>query len=192
MIDITFFKLEPQIIFTCHALIYVSIFLILLPIERKCFFNLLPSVNFFDNQPYGKYIVLMPLIIIFGVLILWTDNELIHSWQERFSRMYLPVAFFLFYRYVLTANKQIFENKKISRYNRHLKEQLANLEQYNLLMQENQQKMKILRHDMRHKYNLIYSMLQDGKIKEVQEYIKIQENVLDVTFVKFFCLLRAG
>jgi len=161
--------------------------LILLPFERKYFKNLLPKENFFDNQPYGKYIVALPFIIISGVLILWIDDNLIHSWQERISRLYLPVTFFLFYRYFLTANKQILENQKNIRYNRHLKNLLSVLEQYNFLMQKNQKQIAILRHDMRHNYRLIYMMLRDGKIDEVFKHIKIQENLLDLTVVQSFC-----
>lgn len=188
MIDTIFFATEqPIFIFTCHSTIYLIITLILLPVERKCFINLLPKENFFDNQPYGKYIVALPFIITSSVLILWIDGELFHSWQERFSRLYLPVTFFLFYRYFLTANKQILENRKNVRYNQHLKNQLSALEQYNLLMQKNQQQMAILRHDMRHNYRLIYMMLQDGKIDKVLEHIKIQENLLDLTAIQFFC-----
>ena len=188
IIDIIFFEFEPHIlIFTYHAIIYLTIFVILLPVERKYFGNLLPKENFFDNQPYGKYIVLLPVIVVSGVLILWIDNDLIHSWQERLSRMYLPFTFLLFYHYVLTANRQISENQQTIRYNQHLKEQLNSLEQYNLLMQKSQQQMAVLRHDMRHSYRLIYIMLQDGQINEVLDYIKVQGNVLDLTTVQFFC-----
>jgi len=188
ILDVIFFENESHIfIYTSHAINYLIIFLILLPFERKYFKNLLPKENFFDNQPYGKYIVALPFIIISGVLILWIDDNLIHSWQERISRLYLPVTFFLFYRYFLTANKQILENQKNIRYNRHLKNLLSVLEQYNFLMQKNQKQIAILRHDMRHNYRLIYMMLRDGKIDEVFKHIKIQENLLDLTVVQSFC-----
>ena len=188
IIDVIFFESESQIsIYTYHALIYLTIFVILLPIERKCFVNLLPRENFFDEQPYGKYIVLFPFVITFGILILWTDNHLFHSWQERISRMYLPFAFFLFYRYVLSANKEIYEKQKTVRYNQRLKEQLSTLKEYNELIQRNQQQITILRHDMRHDYRLIYAMLQDGNIEKVLEHIKIKENVLNLTIVQNFC-----
>lgn len=188
IIDTIFFATQSHIfIYTEHAIIYLTIFLIFLPFERKYFTNLLPKENFFDNQPYGKYIVALPFIIISGVLILWVDDELFHSWQERISRLFLPMTFFIFYKYFLTANKQILENQKNIRYNNYLKNQLSTLEKYNSLMQKNQQQMKILRHDMRHDYRLIYMMLRDGKIEEVLKHIKIQENLLNLTVTQTFC-----
>ena len=62
---VIFFEFESSIlIYTYYALIYLAIFVVLLPIERKCLVNLLPRENFFDEQPYGKYIVLFPFVII--------------------------------------------------------------------------------------------------------------------------------
>ena len=185
--DVIFLEFIGKNIFIFHAVICLAIFLIFLPLEKKYFKSLLPQKNFFDNQPYGKYIIIMPLIIVSGVLILWIDNELIHSWQERISRIFLPFTFFFFYKYILTANRQIFENQQTIRYNQHLKAQISRLEQYNLLMQKSQEQLKILRHDMRHSYKIIFAMLQEGKISAVLDYIKVQENLLDLTAVKFYC-----
>ena len=188
IIDINFFADESHIfILTFHAINYLILFVIFLPIERKFFINLLPEENFFDNQPYGKYIVLVPFLIVSGILILWVDDRVFHSWQERFSRLYLPFTFLLFYRYVLAANQQIFEKQKAFRYNQHLKEQISALKQYNFLMQKNHEQMKILHHDMRHNYRIIFSMLQEKKFDEIVDFIKLQENLLDKTTVKFFC-----
>ena len=70
IIDMAFYADFPYFyIFALHAVIYLSIFMILLPLERKCFMNLLPNDNFFDNQPYGKYIVIFPFVMMSGVLI---------------------------------------------------------------------------------------------------------------------------
>lgn len=188
IIEVTFFEIESNIfVFICHPTIYLLIFLILLPPERKIFINLLPQENFFDNQPYGKYIVALPFIIISGTLILWIDNNLFHSWQERISRLYLPVTFFLFHRYVLTANTQIFKKFQAERNSVRLKEQLSTLEEYNSLMQKNQRQLSIMRHDMRYNFRLIYVMLLNGKVSEVLEHIKIQENFLELTSVKVYC-----
>lgn len=188
IIDIIFYADLPYFyIFALHAVIYLSIFIILLPIERKCFMNLLPNDNFFDNQPYGKYIVIFPFVIMSGVLILWIDNNLIHSWQERLSRIYLPLSFFMFYQYVLSANEQIYKNQQTIRHAKQLKAQLSMLEEHNQLIQKNQNNLAVLRHDMKHNYRLIFAMIQDGKLEEVLKHIKEQENLLDLTVVKQFC-----
>ena len=47
IIDMAFYADFPYFyIFALHAVIYLSIFMILLPLERKCFMNLLPNDNF--------------------------------------------------------------------------------------------------------------------------------------------------
>ena len=176
-----------HLLFLVHSTIYLSILILLLPIERRIFIGLLPDKNFFENQPYGRYIVFLPFIVTSSVLILWIDGEMFHSWQERISRMYLPFTFFLFYRYVLTANLQILNQRREIRLNQRLKEQLESLKEFNLILQRNQEQVRILRHDMRHNYRLIYAMLEDGKIAEVLDHIKVQDRLLDSTSVKIFC-----
>lgn len=179
-IDVIFFSQE--IIFL-HIIIFLILLLILLPIERKFFTTLLPSENFFESYKFGKYIVMFPFISASGFWLMWIDNIIVHSWQERFFRMYLPLIFFILYRYVLIANRQMYESQQTKR----LQEQLSMLEEYNRLMQESQKQMAILRHDMRHNYRLIYTMLKAGDIDEALKHIETQENSIESATVKIFC-----
>ena len=179
-LDVIFFSHE--IIFL-HGIIYLTLLLILLPIEKRCFSTLLPSENFFESYKFGKYIVIFPFISASGFWLMWIDNNLVHTWQERFFRMYLPLIFFILYRYVLIANRQMYESQQTKR----LQEQLAMLEEYNRLMQESQKQMAILRHDMRHNYRLIYTMLKSGDVDEALKHIETQEKILESTAVKIFC-----
>ena len=177
--------LEAPEFFFAHSVAYLSLFVICLPIERRCFLKLLPPKKFLDD--YGKHITFLPLAMIFSVVILWSQEPLIHSWAERFSRFYLPFVFFFFYRHVLITTEQLYERQLSKQNLRRMRNQLDALCEYNRLMQEGREKVAVMRHDLRHSYRLIYAMLQAGEVDAVKEYIATQEKLLGKTAIKNFC-----
>ena len=166
---------------------YLLLFAIFLPIVGQYFRNMLPSREFFDLRPQGIYIALLPLVIISAPWIQLADDVLVHSWTERFSRMYLPLVFFFFYRYILQAANNFYDLQRIKHNRKRLEAQLAALKEYNELTQESQQQVSIMRHDLRHSYNLIYAMLESGNVAKAREHIITQEFLLEATDVQTFC-----
>ena len=177
--------LEAPDFFFAHSVVYLLLFAICLPIERRCFVKLLPPKKFFDD--YGKHVAFLPFMMIFSVVILWAQEPLIHSWAERFSRFYLPFVFFFFYRHVLITTEQLYERRLTNQTLRLMKNQLGALSEYNRLMQEGREKVAVMRHDLRHSYRLIHAMLQAQDFDAAKEYIATQEKLLGKTFVKNFC-----
>ena len=157
---------------------YLLAFIIFLPVCWKFFIKLLPSREFFDFRPQGICIAILPLTIMSGHLILLADDILVHSWAERLSRIYLPLIFFFFYRYILLAAKNFYDLQRSERNKILLEEKLTRLKEYNEQIQENQKKISVIRHDLRHNYNLIYAMLEDGNIEKAREHIYNQKNLL--------------
>ena len=78
----------------------------------------------------------------------------------------------------MTIAKHIYERLRAEQTGKRLKAELAFLERYQAAMEANQEKLSILRHDMKHSYRLIYSLLSTDKTKEAMEYIKKQEEFL--------------
>lgn len=158
---------------------YLILFVVFLPLFGSYFVKILPGREFFDIRPQGIYIAILPLIIVSSHLIRLSDDILIHSWAERLSRLYLPIVFFFFYHYILTATKKFYELQKATRSKRQLEERLSMLKDYNAQIEENQKLVSVMRHDLRHSYNLIYSMLKGGFIEEAREHISKQEKILE-------------
>jgi len=184
IIDVILFDTEQEIIFF-HSIIYLTLFAILLPIEQRFFVKFLPPNKVFDD--YGKSFAFCPVAMSFGVLILWAQEPVIHSWQERFSRFYLPFVFLFFYRHILLITEQLQTQKRTAQNMRLMKEQLRSLSEYNRIMQESREKISVMRHDLRHNFRLIYLMLQEGRVEEAKNYIGKEEKLLDKTAVKNFC-----
>ena len=177
-ITINHFSVPFEIIFF-EATIYLLLFAISFPLFKNFFVKLLPSREFFDLRPQGIYIALLPLIIVSPHLIRIADDVLVHSWAERLSRIYLPLIFFFFYRYILSAAKNFYDMQRLERNKILLEEKLSELKDYNALIQENHKKISVMRHDLRHSYNIIYTLLENGEVDKALEHIRAQENLLE-------------
>ena len=184
IIIVTIFESELEIIFA-NSVIYMILFALFLPLARRFFVKLLPPKKFFDE--YGKIAAFLPFIMTVGVILLWAQEPLIHTWQERFSRFYLPFVFFFFYRYILKTTEQLQEQRRTAQNLRLMQEQLSTLSEYNLLIQENNEKVFIMRHDLHHTFRLLYTMIQEKKFDAAKEYLRKEEKSLGETAVKNFC-----
>ena len=179
-------KTDAEIIIT-HAAFYLILFVALLPLEKYLFTRLLPPKDFFLARRQSIYLSFLPPIIILAHIIRLADNVLVHSWEERFSRIYLPFVFLFFYRYILTSTKLFYRQKILERLNFRLKSKLFTLKEYNKFMQESRQKISVMRHDLRHSYRLIYTLLEEGDVDKAREYIITQKLLLESTTVRPFC-----
>ena len=178
------FNTECEIIFS-HAIIYLILFACSLPLEWRYFVKLLPPEKFFVD--YGALVAFLPMIMTLGIILLWSQEPMIHSWQERFSRFYLPFVFFFFYRYILQTNEQLREQKRVEQNFKRMQEQLTVLKDYSRLIQDGRQKVAVMRHDLRHSYRLISVMLQNNELDAVKDYVDKQETLLGKINVKDFC-----
>lgn len=166
---------------------YLLLFALFLPTVGQYFRKMLPSREFFDLRPQGIYVAMLPLVIVSAPLIQIADGVVVHSWTERLSRIYLPIAFFFFYHYILRAANNFYELQRLERNKTRLESQLAALREYNALTQESQRQVSIMRHDLRHSCNLIYAMLESGNVTRAREHIIAQEFSLEATDLPTFC-----
>ena len=162
-----------------EALGYLLLFTISLPICRRYFVKLLPSVEFFEMRPIGIYVAVFPLVILSSHLIRLADGVFVHTWTERLSRIYLPLVFFFFHRYILNAVRNYYEMLRVERNKMRIGAQLTEIKEYNELIQANQQKITLMRHDLRHSYNIIGMMLDSGNISAALEHIRKQKVKLE-------------
>ena len=120
----------------------------------------------------------MPLIISSAHLIRLADGVFVHSLAERLSRIYLPLVFFFMYRYISSAAKNFYELQRLERNKTRLEEQLTALKNYDSLMEANRKKISVMRHDLRHNYNIINTLLEAGDNAKALEHVRKQEESL--------------
>ena len=161
-----------------EATIYLALFGLSVPLCGAFFVKLLPSRELFDLRPQGIYFALLPLIISSAHLIRLADGVFVHSLAERLSRIYLPLVFFFMYRYISGAAKNFYELQRLERNKTRLEEQLTALKNYDSLMEANRKKISVMRHDLRHNYNIINTLLEAGDNAKALEHVRKQEESL--------------
>ncbi|GEM_PF-486220 len=174
-----------------EASVYLLLYLLLLPVERH-FFRTLLSVGllpFFRETSFGWGIAILPLLILLLPLALILDMTFVHPWQERICRMFLPLIFFFLYRSILHAAARHQRDVQLARHKRLLQHETEFLRNYTRLMQEGQEGLRILRHDMRHQYRLVYTLMANGETEQAMQHIERQEAALDATVIRPYSTL---
>lgn len=164
-----------------HSILYLMLFTATFPIEMRIFTKVLPETKLLESRPLGLYIAALPFVVSFGHLFLWADNQMIHSWAERVSRIYMLIAFFLIYQYVSVGAKIFYDYQKTFRNVRRVEEQVASLNYHTTLMQESAQRMDKLRQNLHNDYLKMYEMISNNEIELVQKYIQQKNEMLNST-----------
>ena len=61
------------------------------------------------------------------------------------------------------------------------------MEHHQETVMQNHKNISVLRHDMRHNYRILYTMLQSGNVNDAMEFIRQQEGQLADTTIRLFC-----
>ncbi|WP_027406228.1 GHKL domain-containing protein [Anaerovibrio sp. RM50] len=160
------------------TLMNILLFVLLLPIERRIFSNLLPQDEFFRDKNIGLYIASLPLTIFFAHIIVTTGNTLLSTWEERLSRFYLPLVFLCCYHYVQIAAKQYKDKKILLVDNQQLSHEMVSLVEHRLMLQKNQTMIKKFRQSFLGGYDRLLELIEDKKDEEIRKFLSRQEQKL--------------
>ena len=167
---------------------YLLLFLLLIPLERRIFSNLVPVQRFFQYRNLGLYIALMPLVVLFAYALPMLDSQLYHSVPERVGRLALPIFFFLIFRLVLRSAYHMSEHTAEVNRNNLMAQQLYSLREYTRLTEERRQTLRVLRHDMCHYNQLLGTLLDSGRISEAKQLVEKQAVEIERMKLREFCV----
>lgn len=188
LIDTYFFaEYSTQEFLLIHSALYMAFFILMLPLERKIFPEILPENQLLESRPLGLYIAFLPVVMMLGHLSLWVDEQLFHAWTERISRLYLLVAFILIHKYVSLGSKLFYDSQKTFNNVRFIEEQVASLNYHNNLMQDSARQMDNLRENLQQNYLQLYQMILNDEVDDAQKFIRQQQEKLLATKIISFC-----
>ncbi|MBR3745476.1 MAG: sensor histidine kinase [Selenomonadaceae bacterium] len=182
-----FYGAMTEELLTIQLAICFGLFVALLKVERKFFVLLLPSNKFFENRSLRWCISLLPVAIFVGTSIPIAEVTFLPTWREKFSRIILPIVFFVMYRSLSLATRRLEEKQRSEQKNFELRRQRDSLNEQNALMQASRREVQAMERKLADNYAEIEKLLVGGKIHEAMNFIGQQTQLLDSTAVKTFC-----
>lgn len=174
---------STPVVLQTESFIYLSLFLLFLPISRYFFNSLLPAFAHFNSKNVRIYIAVLPFLMTVGYIVLISDNVLWHPWEERIARLLLPAAFVFTYHYIISTAKQVYERKRLTHEKVLLKQELLYLEEGRLLAADNREQLQKHLDGLLDTYSQLRQLLHTGDIKEAQAYIAQQEEKLSAAAI---------
>lgn len=170
-----------------QLIFYLVLFFALIKLERKFFINLLPTPRFFEDEQLKWAISLLPVAILIGTTITIIDVTFLPTWQEKLSRISLPLFFLLIYRSLSVTTRQITEKITTEKQNRQLSDKVEALRLQNELIERSQQEVAILQANLAENYCVIDKFLAEGRISAAKEFISQQSELLEATSIPIYC-----
>ena len=169
-----------------HGSFYTAILIATLPLTRQLFLHVLPPTFLFEGS-FGRLGATLPFVFYIATMLPlsnhWNENidMMFQPLEARFLRFLLPLFFVMMYRTIGISMRQLEERRQQQNLNEILNRQLDTLKRHNQLIQANQERLTVFRHDLRHNYRLLNAMIDEGKIRAAIEFLNTQDRLLDKT-----------
>ena len=167
--------------------LYIFFFLVLLPVERRFFRNLLPPGLFSGNRVAGWCFALLPLGLCATPLITLMERPLMYTWSDRVSRFFLLFSGFVVYQYAIYAGQRLDRIRQEQHTNELLNQQLQALENHAALLHARAEDVRRVRHDLRHYNRLVAPLLDAGESHKARELIEAQDRDLLAPPLAAYC-----
>jgi sensor histidine kinase YesM len=174
-----------QIIF--QNLIYsLLLFLTLYPIWKLLKNSFIFNLSMEDTY-YWNVIWLIPVLLCVSELLVTVGMSWISTWQQIVSRILTGAAAFVSWK-VINLHFNNFEEKiQLKSTNHMLSIQMKALHHQAETIRENDEKLRILKHDLRHHVHILSSLLQNGDTIHALDHLKQLDNQLDTVTPVIFC-----
>ena len=164
-----------------YLLCYLLLFALFFPWARKLFLTLLKK-PVLTNARIRWHIAVLPFAIWIGTLLPIVRVTFLPNWGGRLTRFAIPLFFFFAYSAISHTVQEASRRRQLALANLRRAKQRENLERQTRLLEESSRHISVLRHDLRHSYRLIYTLLEKGddeSLREVQEHIHTQKKKLE-------------
>lgn len=169
---------QEALILEAHAALYFLWFFLFLPLARVCFTGLLTAFAFFQNRWVRLYTALLPTIMVMGFAALIADKTLWHSWEERLSRLLLPLAFFVAYRCLLKASRRLYAQHRLKQQAAIMAREVAYLEEGKALSAASRVQAQRQQDNLLSMYGKLHQLIREGDLAGARELIALQDQKL--------------
>jgi len=169
-----------------QSALFIFMFALTFPILRRFFNRMFLSAHIFNDHTYWRAVCLLPLFIAAdGIYI--SSEETIQALDLFLPRFLLIPTFLVLLHAFIWDAKGMERKAALGSNHKLLAMQLASLKEHTQVMAEAQQKMAVVRHDIRHYNRLLYALIQEDKLEEALKMINRCDQSLLQTTTSLYC-----
>ena len=166
---------EETLVLRAHAALYLLWFLLLFPLAKTCFTGLLPAYALFQSKWVRAYTAILPTVMLLGFVVLIADSTLWHSWEERFARLLLPVAFFISYHLLLKFSHRIYNQRRLEQKAVIMEQEVAYLEEGKKLVEGSRAQAQAQQENLLAMYEELERLIEAREIEKARQLIAAQD-----------------
>lgn len=140
-----------------------------------------------DHNYYWNIIWLIPVLLYFSNISITMKENWIDSWQQFVSRIIMGITIFVLWKCVNLDFKELEEKLALTETNKLLHIQMEAIKHQAETISENDEKIRILRHDMRHNIQMLSSLIESGELSAASSILSQLNDNLESTKPVVFC-----
>lgn len=173
--------------FQVQSLGFLALFtLTLYPMWRFLKNSFIPRIAGEKNY-YWKWVWLVPCLTLFGNMIITMDGAWISTWPQFIARMLTAVSVFAAWKCISLDFEELDEKIRVKNENELLNIQIKAIADNADLLEKKEEKIRVLRHDMRHQVQILLSLMSEDENDKALEVIRQLNSELSPVRIAKFC-----
>ena len=173
--------------FIIQTYAYIILFILITYPLWKYLKNSLLFKNHATKDYYWNIVWVLPPLLFFSDIVITMSQQWIHTWQQFISRILTGFAMLIIWKCINLDFKSLEEIFILKNINNLLFIQKESIQSKAKIMKENDNKMRILKHDMRHHLQLLSSLIENNNFTEANHLISQLTDNLQSTKPIVFC-----
>lgn len=140
-----------------------------------------------EKQYYWKWIWLVPCFTLFGNMITTMNGAWISTWQQFFARIFMSITVIASWKCINIDFEELDEKIRVKNENELLNMQIKSISDSANLIEKKEEKIRILRHDIRHHTQMLFSLISENENDKALDMLKNLNNQLSPICTAKFC-----
>ena len=166
--------------------LYLLLFAATFPLIKHFFDSVFLARHAINDRKYWRSVCLLPILIV-GDLVYLSYSEKVLALELLVPRLILLPTFVILMRAFAYDVTRLEDQASADANNKFLSMQLNSLKEHTSLMEENNRKLAVFRHDIRHYNRLLYSLIKEDKTEAALSFITDCDDNIMQTAIKPYC-----
>lgn len=140
-----------------------------------------------EKNYYWKWIWLVPCFTLLGNMIITMDGEWISTWKQFIARLFMAATVIVSWKCISLDFEELEEKIRVKNENELLNLQIRSISDNAHLIEEKEEKIRILRHDMRHQIQMLFSFISEDENDKALAMLKKLNTQLSPICIAKFC-----